>query len=131
VKGATNGARAWVQYGFCNDAIIKTPKSKMFNRKKSFYKADFVVLVGIRSVTEYRCVVLPVREAEKAAQTNLNREYRTPTLGGHERKTHKVWAWLDPAPREHKKPAHILKLVLKERAILKRYEGNWGALTRK
>jgi hypothetical protein len=131
VKGATNGDRAWVQYGFCNDEIIKNSKSKMFNRRKSFYKADFVVLVGIRSVTDYRCVILPIREAEKAAQANLDREYRTPTLSGQERKPHKVWAWLDPAPLEHKRTPDTLKLVRKERAILSKYEGDWGVLTRK
>ena len=43
----------------------------MFNRIASFYKADFVVLVAVKSPKEYSCVVLPVETAETAAQINL------------------------------------------------------------
>ena len=56
VKGASNSnkERWWFQYGYCTAAIIENHE-KMFNRKDSFYEADVVVLVAVRSPSEYRC----------------------------------------------------------------------------
>jgi hypothetical protein len=83
VKGAANKSEEpwWVQYGFCTDEIIDG-KAPMFNRAFSFYEADAVILVAVRSPKDYRCVVLPVEAAEEAAQKNLDREYRTLTRKG-------------------------------------------------
>ena len=104
----------------------------MFNRSRSFYRADFVVLVAMgRSVTDYRCVVLPVAEAERAAQFNLDRDYRTLTLAGQKKKPGKVWLWLEPAPREHNRAKSALQLVRKERAILRKRDNDWKVLLSK
>lgn len=63
----------------------------MFNRHSSFYKADIVILVRVKSPKEYSCIVLPVGIAEEAAQINLNRDYRTPRRDGKPKKPNKVW----------------------------------------
>src|SRR5579862_621026 len=62
VKGAFNSPkdRLWVSYGYCTQQIIDR-KEPMFNRRKSgFYKAEFVVLVAVRSLIDYLCFVLPI-----------------------------------------------------------------------
>ena len=43
----------------------------MFNRHSSFYKAETVVLVSVKSPSLYCCIILPVDVAEKAAQMTL------------------------------------------------------------
>src|SRR5579863_179593 len=57
VKGSTNGPkdRWWVGYGYLTEEILAR-KGPMFNRRKSVYKADIVILVAVRSPTEYSCV---------------------------------------------------------------------------
>ena len=99
----------------------------MFNRRQSFYKADFVVLVAVRSPSEYRCVVLPV-QAEAAAQINLERGYRSLTRKGEKKKPGKVWTYLDPAPRESQRSAESRRQLEAERAIIKKYLGAWSEL---
>ena len=86
VKGATYDGW-WFGYGYCTEAIIAgkgTGEGRMFNRcsTSSFYRAEIVVLVSVKSPREYSCLVLPVETAEKAAQENLDREYRTLTKKG-------------------------------------------------
>ena len=81
VKGATESPEdngPWINYGHCNEAIIVDRKQPMFNRCSGFYKADIVVLMSVKSPSEYSCVVLPWDKAEEAARINLDREYRTP-----------------------------------------------------
>ena len=97
VKGATNTlkGRPWVQYGYCTDKIINR-KEPMFNRHSSFYKADIVVLVAVRSPNEYCCVVLPIEIAEQAAQKNLDRYFRKLTRKGTPSKPGKVGGYLVP-----------------------------------
>jgi hypothetical protein len=78
VKGATEGGDGWwVNYGFGYQEVTDGHK-KMYNSVDSFYKAEVVVLVSVKSASDYRCVVLPVAEAEKAAQLNLDHSYRNP-----------------------------------------------------
>ncbi len=73
VKGATNsGDKWWAEYGFCTVEIMDGD-APMFNRRESFYKADIVVLVAVRSPREYRCIVLTTADAERAAQINRSR----------------------------------------------------------
>jgi hypothetical protein len=68
VKGASEGGSGWwVNYGFGQDEVIEGRK-KMYNSVESFYRARVVILVSVKSAREYRCVVLLVDEAEKAAQ---------------------------------------------------------------
>jgi hypothetical protein len=101
VKGAANSPseRWWVAYGFCTNEIIANRNEPMFNRRTSFYSANVIALVAVRSPKEYSCVVLPVDEAERAAQLNLDRDYRTLTRTGQPKKPHKVWVLLEPRPR--------------------------------
>jgi hypothetical protein len=79
VKGASNTDTDpwWLEYRFCTREIIDDRNQTTFNRRTSYYKADLVVLVAVRSPREYSCVVLPVAEAERAAQLNLDHDYRT------------------------------------------------------
>jgi len=128
VKGAANleTGRWWVEYGFCTHEIIANPAESMFNRRKSFYTADRVVLVAVRSPSKYSCIVLPVAEAERAVQLNLDRDYRTLTRAGQPKTPHKLYVTLEPSPRERVRDAHLGE----ERAILQRYrdEGGWDCL---
>jgi hypothetical protein len=131
VKGATNKPSEpwWIQYGHCTVDIIRNKGVvPMFNRRKSFYCADVVVLVAIRTLTQYRCIVLRAGDAEHAAQCNLDRQYRTLTRQGAEKKPHKVWLPLEPTPREHQIPVELKKSMQTEREILKNGESNWELL---
>jgi len=126
VKGATNTAKDgpwwWVEYGFCNQNVISR-KGPMFNRKSSFYKADIVVLVAVRSPKDYCCIVLTVSSAEEAAQLNLDRDYRVPTKRVEPKKPYKVWVGLDPRPKENSIPLRDT-----ERQILESHRDNWSIL---
>lgn len=124
VKGATNkeDERWWVQYGYCTEAVI-AKREPMFNRRSSFYQADFVVLVAVRSPSVYCCVVLPVSIAEKAAQMNMDRGYREPNRDGTKKKPGKVWRTLDSSPRELDMP-----LRNSEREILNKHRNVWDIL---
>jgi len=127
VKGATNTEKDrywWVQYGYCTDEIIKNRKKPMFNRRFSFYSADYVILVAVRSPHDYCCVVLRVKEAERAAQINIDRGYRHPRRDGKPKKPGKVWVKIDGSPKERKSSP----LRDKERRILRRNRDKWSNL---
>lgn len=125
VKGATNTDKDawWFQYGYCKDPT--NPKEEMFNCRSSFYEADIVIVVAVKSPTDYRCVVLPVEKAEEVAQINLDREYRPPKANGSSRKPGKVWTALDYIPQttDERKTSFA-----KEQAVLKCYLNNWHVL---
>lgn len=125
VKGATNAANeGWrVQYGYCSDAVIDRTEP-MFNRRSGFYKADIVVLTAVRAPDSYRCVVLPVAAAERAAQLNLDRYYRMPRGDGERRKSGKVWVTLERRPRERVGST----LLEEERGILQAHVNGWRIL---
>jgi hypothetical protein len=97
----------------------------MFNRKNSFYKANLIVLVAVRSAKDYCCVVLPVAEAERLARLNIEREYRT--KAGEPKKPHQVWVALEPRPGAQASDARFTE----ERAILTSYrdERGWNRLS--
>lgn len=122
VKGATNTptGRWWVQYGHC-DADIINGKAKVFNRKKSFYTAQYVALVAVRSPSEYRCFILPVEKAEKVAQLGLDRGYREPRRDGGEHSPGKMWTVVERGQRDR---THDPRLD-KEREILQAGENAW------
>jgi hypothetical protein len=124
VKGAANADKDpwWVNYGFCTQEIIANPNETMFNRRNSFYQANLVALVAVRSPKEYSCIVLPVFEAEQAAQLNLAREYRTLTRAGKPRQPHMVWIALEPRLRARASDARFAE----ERATLTRYRDEQG-----
>jgi hypothetical protein len=126
VKGASNVKEPWwVEYGFCTSEIIASPSETMFNRKNSFYKANLIVLVAVRSAKDYCCIVLPVAEAERLARLNIDREYRTKE--GEAKKPHKVWVALEPRPGARATDARFNE----ERAALASYrdEKGWGRLS--
>jgi len=125
VKGstATEESGWWVSYGFCDRDIIDG-KKQMFNHCRSaFYKAQIVALVSVRSPTQYSCVVLPVKEAEKAAQLNLDYGFRTPKRDGSRKKPGKVWVSLDYIPKT--RDAGRRRLLEAEQELLKPYRDNW------
>ena len=124
VKGATEEDGWWFGYGFCTDAIIAR-KEPMFNRCSTsmFYKAEIVALVCVKSPNEYCCLVLPVEIAEKAAQINLDREYRTKRKDGGTKKSGKVWVALDWIPNT--KDASRKAFYEDEVKLLKPYNNKW------
>jgi hypothetical protein len=116
VKGAANVEGPWwVAYGFCTHEIIASPSVTMFNRKDSFYKANLIVLVAVRSAKDYCCVVLPVAEAERLARLNIKREYWT--KDGKPKKPNRVYVALEPRPRARPSDARFAE----ERADLTSY----------
>jgi hypothetical protein len=100
VKGAAIGPEdRWrVGYGYCTEQII-AGNEPVFNSKKSFYTANMVVLVAVRSPKVYSCVVLPADVAEQAAQLHLDSGYRKLTRGGQPKKPHTTSIYLEPRPR--------------------------------
>lgn len=116
----------WFQYGYCTDEIIDR-RENMFNRKKnSFYKAQFVVMVCVKSPDDYRCLVVPADIAERAAQKNLEAHYRSPKKGGGRKKPGGVYVSLDQPCRS--KDEAKKALCEEEQRILKPYLGNWECL---
>jgi hypothetical protein len=91
-------------YGHCTQGIIEDRRERVFNRRRKggFYEASYVALVAIRSASECLCFMLPVREAEKAAQINLDRYYRIPKKGGAPHRPGKMWVPVDQSKREQK-----------------------------
>ncbi|HEV2183374.1 MAG TPA: hypothetical protein VGR39_06795 [Candidatus Acidoferrales bacterium] len=121
VKGSTNGPkdrRWWVGYGYFSETIV-TGRKPIFNRAKSFYTANVVILVAVRSPKEYSCVVLPVDIAKRAAQKHLD-AFRA--RGWPRGRTNMK---LEPPPRAKEHPK-----VIQERAMLANYrdEKGWAHL---
>jgi hypothetical protein len=124
VKGATEGGDGWwVNYGYGSQEVIDAQK-RMYNSVESFYRAQIVVLVSVKSASEYRCVVLPVDEAEKAAQLSLDHSYRNTKRDGSKKKPGKVYVSLNYVA----KPRDVSRLPLlkAEQAIIMKYLDNWG-----
>jgi Holliday junction resolvase-like predicted endonuclease len=126
VKGTTNppGARWAVQYGYCDEDIVERRRD-FYNGKSEFaLKADVVVLLAVKSPSDYRAVVMPVQKAEEAAQMNMDGYYRLPKLGGGKRTPNKVWTDLEPAA----KPRKLNPSKDTERALLNNYIDAWNSL---
>ena len=126
VKGASNAIRPenprWaVQYGYCDDDIVER-RQPFFNRKTNFaLRADVIVLIAVKSPSEYQAVVMPVAVAEEAAQLNLSGYYRLPKANGGKRLPNKVWTDLEAA----RNPRKLDPFKDKERAILRNYKDAW------
>jgi hypothetical protein len=72
VKGSTfSDCDFWFGYGQANEAMIEGTEPAFNKRSTKFYKAEVVVLVSVKSPSQYQCLVLPVDVAEQAAQINL------------------------------------------------------------
>lgn len=122
VKGATNkiSERWWVQYGHCSQEQIDS-NAPIFNKHETAYKAQYVAVVAVRSPSEYRVFLLPVRKAEQAAQLNLSRYYRQARRDGGVRKPGKVWVTVEAGERDRVQDT----LLDKERALLRQGENCW------
>jgi hypothetical protein len=94
----------------------------MFNRRTGHYRADYVVLVAVNTPRDYCCVVLPIDAAERAAQLDLDKSYRTPRKDGQPKKPNKVWIDLVPNPKELSQTTEMCR---EEREILQLYRDNW------
>jgi hypothetical protein len=129
VKGSTQGKTTtgweewWFGYGYSNELIISDASQRMFNRTASFYRADIVVLVAMRTLKEYRCLVLPCEIAEKAAQINVQRELRRPTRKGTPHKPGPVYACLGWIPKTQ--DAERRRLFEEEIELLEKHMDNW------
>jgi hypothetical protein len=128
VKGATEDDGWWFGYGYCTEAIIAgkgKEEGRIFNRgsTSSFYRAEIVVLVSVKSPTKYSCLVLPVETAEKAAQENLDREFRTKKKDGKPKKPGKVW--ISPDYILNTKDASRERSFKVEQALLVPHRDNW------
>ena len=126
VKGATADGW-WFGYGYCTEGII-AGQEPMFNRHStsSFYRAEIVVLVSVKTPKDYSCLVLPVGEAEAAAQKNLDYAYRIPKKDGGPKKPGKVWVSLDWTPKI--RDARKQQPFEDERKLLEPYRDKWDIL---
>lgn len=123
VKGCLNkpNERWWIQYGHCTPEEVRRERS-VFNGKDSFYTAQYVALVALRSAKEYRCFLMPVKHAEEAVQANLDRYYRQPkSSDGGERKPNKIWVYVEGSAKERVRS----ELLDRERKIIQRHENAW------
>jgi hypothetical protein len=124
VKGATEGGSSWwVNYGFGYQEVIDREQN-MYNSVESFYKAQVVILVSVKSASDYRCVVMPVAEAEKAAQLNLDHSFRTPKKDGSKKKPGKMWTYLEYNAKVRDEAR--LPILKAERDIITKYLDNWN-----
>jgi hypothetical protein len=128
VKGASTTEKDgwWFGYGHCTEAILQYEES-MFNRStSSFYRAEIVVLVSVKSPNDYSCLVLPEKNAEEAAQINLAREYRIKKKNGTPKKPGPVWVsldWIPPKMTDERKRSFEA-----ERKLLQPYRDRWDVL---
>jgi len=124
VKGSANKAneRWWLGYGWADQEMIDDRSKPAFNKRAdAFYVASHVVFVAVRSPSDYRCFVVPVGEAQRAVQYNLDGYFRLPKVDGGVRRPGKISVYLDPAgkvsPREER--------TVVERQMLLAWEGHW------
>jgi len=116
----------WFHYGFSTDEIIKDRKKTMFNRTKdNFYRAQFVVMVCVKSPNDYQCLVVPADIAEKAAQLNLDANFRSLDKGGVGKPAGLFVSLAEPFGTKVESKRDLRE---KERQILKHYLGNWECL---
>lgn len=127
VKGCTEDKGWWFGYGHCTESIIAANgTAPMFNRSSSFYTADLVVLVCVKSPKEYSCLVLPTNVAEQAAQLNITREYRAKNRDGSMKKPGPVW--IAPEYPPSRGDASRLDSWKVEQALIVPYSDNWDIL---
>jgi hypothetical protein len=125
VKGSswTEQSGCWWGYGYCSEATIRRDEPMFNKHSDAFYKAQVVVLVSAKSPKDYSCLVLPVTIAERAAQENLDRGYRTPRIkDGGPKKPGLVWVDLDYS---HRTSEERLASLERERELLKPYRDDW------
>jgi hypothetical protein len=121
--GATDQRNWSFHYGHCDQAMIDKKKTVYNSRESGFYRADLVVLVAVVDPRIYSFLALPVDVAERAAQLNLDREYRRNSRKGTPKEPHKMYVFMNPRPREKSDTR-----LDAERALLQPYQDNWTAL---
>lgn len=121
----------WIGYGSATASSVARA-TPFFNSKEGHYVADVVVLVAVRSLKDYICIVLPTAVAEKAAQLNLDNYYRLPKGNGDERIPHRVWVHFDYCPKPRLGSAEAManqtKLVKRQQAIFAQYRDAWDSV---
>jgi len=122
VKGSSWDQGWWFNYGFCTEDQIQEKTQRVFNRIDSFYRAQIVVLICVKSPIEYLCIVMPEAEAEKAAQLNLDL-FRMKKRDGSAKKPGKMWCNLDYMPNT--KSPQRLEILRKEQEIIRKYINCW------
>jgi len=110
---------------------MPTPRSSQGRSRCSIespgasYEANTVALVAVRTPNEYRVVILPVADAEAAAQINLNHAFRTLMLNGGTRSPDaKASVYLDRIPNV--RDATRQPLLEDELKILRPYIDTWN-----
>jgi hypothetical protein len=126
VKGSTWDLGWWFNYGFCNETMIRD-RSPVFNRVDGFFKADFAILVCVKDLKDYVCVVLPILEAENAAQLNLDL-FRMPKPDGSAKKPGKMWCELDYIPKT--KNDKRKQILIQEQSIIGAHKDKWETVER-
>jgi Holliday junction resolvase-like predicted endonuclease len=117
--------RDWqVTYGYTSQEHIDGTSRHIYNEHPDGdYHADIVVLVAMKTLREYRCIVMPVDTAEKAFQLQLEEYWTKPTKrDGHAKKPARCWASLDRAIKGS-------PLREQERKILIEHEDAWNVLS--
>jgi hypothetical protein len=116
VKGSANSPkeRWWIGYGHFSEDFLRD-RDRRFNRANSFYKANIVVFVAVKSPVCYSCIVMPVDKAEQAVELH-RANFRA--QGWPHGKTHMS---LEPPPR-----AEETDHIKKERKLLARYRDEQG-----
>ncbi len=115
----------WFSYGYCDKEIIADKFLPMFNRRNGFYQADIVAMVCVKTPKEYKCLIMPVKEAEKAAQMNLEYAYRPKKLDGSDKKPNKVWVGYHYVPAKTKQASKRDRMQ-EEQTFLEPYLDNWA-----
>jgi len=121
VKGSTDDG-FWVSYGFATQEKIDGLKP-IYNSADSFYKADLVILVCVKTASEYQCVVLPVELAEALAQLCVEYSYRLLNRDGSKKKPGKTA--VSPGYIPNSKNSDRLRMMRTEQEILQPYVDRW------
>lgn len=123
VKGATWDQGWWFNYGFCDEAMIRDQAVPVFNRSSGHYRAEVVILVCVKSPSEYVSIVMPVAKAEEAAQLNLDL-FRMSKPDGGIKKPGKMWCSLDYIPKT--KSEQRKTILVKEQGIILPHKDAWN-----
>ena len=86
----------------------------------------WIILVCVKSPQEYRCLVLPLTIAERAAQLNLEHSFRLPRANQAKKKPGKMWVSPD-YPAVSRNPNKI-PLIGQEIALVLPYKNAWHLL---
>ena len=126
VKGSTYSDNFWFGYGYATEAMIAGTEPAFNRRSNKFYKAEVVVLVSVKSPSEYHCLVLPVEVAENAVEINLRHSLRTPRLDGAPKKPAPIWVSLDFPTKPRNADPQREAFIEEEVRLLLPYRDNWN-----